>query len=159
MLQRRWFQYSLRSLFVLMLVGAFVAWPFRAPEYRAAIVPVEIDVKGRDARLRATNASHNSLWWHGYQGQGRPFYSMEIDDKHVGSDIGAGNCLTGVRAQELKSGEAIEFEVNWLLYAADPRTVRIGISFHAEEDRRDEARLIWSQPFDVRAAQESLAKR
>ncbi|REJ68391.1 MAG: hypothetical protein DWQ31_08185 [Planctomycetota bacterium] len=157
-----WFQYSIRSLLLLMLIGALVAWWFRPLPYPVDFKAVKYDINSETARFRVTNTAGESLWYSAYQPD-EPFYSLEAEGQSLvsGNDF-FGGCATGVEQFELAAGESMEFDITWLPELSGPaKKIRAGVRFlsRSQENGIWQVHMCWSNFLKVPVIDSQVAAR
>ena len=107
------FQFSIRSILALTVVGAIVAYQFRSQEVLAKINLVSMDAPNHQAIFEIKNTARNDIWLYGYSATS-PLYSISgLSQNGDWVSMPVGWCGTGAGMRRLKKGEARQFNVSW----------------------------------------------
>ena len=98
------FQFSIRSMLLLTIVGAIVAYQLRPREVAARINLVSVDAEKKEAIFEIVNTGRNDIWLYGYS-LDSPIYSISVRSKNGDwVPMPQGWCGTGAGMRCLKKG-------------------------------------------------------
>ena len=142
---RKYTRFGIRSVLLVMLVGAIVAARYQPREISASLEPT-MSKDGTQQLIRITNTSRNSIWVYGYA-TSSPFYDIELRVDGQWNKVAIGRCGTGAGLCELKRNASSEFTVSRNDARAD--AIRVAVTCFASKDYEGESRIITSSVIEL----------